>query len=181
MSKYIILYRIKDEYDGCRYIELNSDGTIHVDCGGKPIVSNARCVVRIDEDFDDVETWLTEDVFNRMKNTDGSDTFSDVADMIANGEHREFEAYVRESEIEKMCDEYGFDEDDAKDIIAPLFYLNDLRVCFAHLISQETIDEYESNIVSAFNLSAFTDYRKLYDTLIDKLYYLYRYLNITEI
>ena len=23
MSKYIILYRIKDEYDGCRYIELN--------------------------------------------------------------------------------------------------------------------------------------------------------------
>ena len=101
MSKYIILYRIKDEYDGCRYIELNSDGTIHVDCGGKPIVSNASCVVRIDEDFDDVETWLTEDVFNRMKNTDGSDTFSDVADMIANGEHREFEAYVRESEIEK--------------------------------------------------------------------------------
>ena len=72
-------------------------------------------------------------------------------------------------------------QDDAKDIIAPLFYLNDLRVCFAHLISQETIDEYESNIVSAFNLSAFTDYRKLYDTLIDKLYYLYRYLNITEI
>ncbi len=72
-------------------------------------------------------------------------------------------------------------QDDARDIIAPLFYLNDLRVCFAHLISQETIDEYESNIVSAFNLSAFTDYRKLYDTLIDKLYYLYRYLNITEI
>lgn len=72
-------------------------------------------------------------------------------------------------------------QDDARDIIAPLFYLNDLRVCFAHLISQETINEYESNIVSAFNLSAFTDYRKLYDTLIDKLYYLYRYLNITEI
>lgn len=72
-------------------------------------------------------------------------------------------------------------QDDARDIIAPLFYLNDLRVCFAHLISQETIDEYEANIVSAFNLSAFTDYRKLYDTLIDKLYYLYRYLNITEI
>lgn len=117
MSKYVILYRIKDEYDGCRYIELNSDGTIHLDYSGKPIVSNARCSTRIYENFDDVETWLTEDVFNRMKNTDGNDTFSDVVNMINNGEHEEFESYVRESEIKKMCDEYGFDEDDAKDII----------------------------------------------------------------
>ena len=102
MSKYIILYRIKDEYDGCRYIELNSDGTIHLNSGGKPIVSNAHCWALINEDFDDVETWITEDVFNRMKNTDGNDTFSDVADMIAHGEYKEFEAYIRESEIKKM-------------------------------------------------------------------------------
>ena len=84
MSKYIILYRIKSEYNGCRYIELNSDGTIHVDCSGKPIVSNASCSVRIDEDFEDVETWVTKDVFDRMKNGDG-ETYSDVMDMIANG------------------------------------------------------------------------------------------------
>ena len=51
MSKYIILYRITDEYDGCRYIEFNSDGTIHLDIGGKPIVSNARCVTRIYENL----------------------------------------------------------------------------------------------------------------------------------
>lgn len=118
MSKYIILYRIKNEYDGCRYIELNHDGTIHLDYSGKPIVSNARCSTRINEDFEDVETWVTEDVFNRLRNYDKrKDTFSDVVDMIANGEYKEFETYIRESEIEKMCEEYGFDEDDAKDII----------------------------------------------------------------
>lgn len=117
MSKYIILYRIKDEYNGCRYVELNNDGTIHLDYSGEPIVSNACCSVRINEDFNDVETWLTEDVFNRMKNADGNDTFSDVEDMIANGEHKEFETYVRESEIEKMCEEYGFDEDDAEEVL----------------------------------------------------------------
>lgn len=116
MSKYIILYRIKDEYDGCRYIELNSDGTIHLDYSGRPIVSNACCSTRIDANFDDVETWLTEDVFDRMKNTDGSDTFSDVVDMIVNGEHEEFESYVRESEIEKMYDEYGLDEEDVENV-----------------------------------------------------------------
>ena len=71
--------------------------------------------------------------------------------------------------------------DDAKQIIAPLFYLNDLRVCFAHLISQSEIEEYQNAIVAAFGLSSFDEYRKLYDTLIDKLYYLYTYLNVTEI
>lgn len=72
-------------------------------------------------------------------------------------------------------------EDAARKIVAPLFYLNDLRVCFAHLIPQKEIDEYEANIVLAFGLSDFTEYKKMYDTLIDELYSLYRYLNVTEI
>ena len=69
----------------------------------------------------------------------------------------------------------------AKEIIAPLFYLNNLRVCFAHLIPQSEIDKYQNNIVAAFGLSSFDEYKELYDTLIDKLYNLYTYLNITEI
>lgn len=72
-------------------------------------------------------------------------------------------------------------QDKAKEIVAPLFYLNDLRVCFAHLISQKEINKYEANIVEAFELSKFTDYKNLYNTLIDKLYSLYRYLNVIEI
>ena len=178
MSKYIILYRIKDEYDGCRYIELNSDGTIHVDYSGKPIVSNASCVVRIDEDFDDVETWLTEDVFNRMKNTDGSDTFSDVADMIANGEHREFEAYVRESEIEKMCDEYGFDEDDAKDIIKCAYNNDYFDVSVISYVWNDAYDIAENyvddccNIESWMKLTNYIDYEGLGEAIIaDGCYY----------
>lgn len=175
MSKYIILYRIKDEYDGCRYIELNSDGTIHVDCNGKPIVSNARCWTRITEDFDDVETWLTEDVFNRMKNNDGNDRFSDVIDMIANGEHEEFETYVRESEIEKMCEEYALDEEDAEEVlynyhnndyfdISVISYVwND-----AYDVAENYIDEY-CNIESF--LTSYIDYDGLGEAIIEDGYY----------
>ena len=176
MSKYIILYRIKDEYDGCRYIELNSDGAMHLDYSGKPIVSNARCWTRIDEDFDDVETWVTEDVFNRMKNNDGNDTFSDVVDMIANGEHEEFEAYIRESEIEKMCDEYGLDEDDAKDIIKCSYnndYFDISVISYvwndAYDIAENYIDEY-CNIDSF--LTSYIDYEGLGEAIIeDGCYY----------
>ena len=120
MSKYVILYRVKDSYYGCRYIELNDDGTIHTDWGGRPIISNATYVGNIREgfdDFDNVETWLTEDVFNRIKYADGTDTFSDVVDMIANGEHKEFEKYIRESEIEMMCEEYRLDREDVEERI----------------------------------------------------------------
>ena len=175
MSKYIILYRIKNEYDGCRYIELNSDGTIHLDYSGEPIVSNACCSTRIHENFNDIETWLTEDVFNRMKNTDGSDTFSDVVDMIVHGEHKEFETYIRESEIEKMYDEYGFDEDDAEEV------LNNYNICDyfdmsiisyvwndAYDVAENYIDEY-CNIESW--LTNYIDYEGLGEALISDGYY----------
>lgn len=177
MSKYIILYRIKDEYNGCRYVELNNDGTIHLDYSGEPIVSNACCSVRINEDFNDIETWLTEDVFNRMKNADGNDTFSDVADMIANGEHKEFETYIRESEIEKMCYEYGFDEDDAKDIIK--FYDNnnyfDMSIISyvwndAYDVATNYIDDY-CNIESW--IASYIDYDGLGESIIEDGYYYY--------
>ncbi|MBW9150374.1 hypothetical protein K2F40_15550 [Clostridium sp. CM028] len=65
----------------------------------------------------------------------------------------------------------------SKDIVSPLYYLNDLRVCFAHLLPQEKVDSDKQKIVNAFNLSCFTEYRKLYDTLMDKLYRFYQYLN----
>lgn len=176
MSKYIILYRIKDEYDGCRYIELNSDGTIHVDCGGKPIVSNARCSVRIDEDFDDVETWLTEDVFNRMKNTDGNDTFSDVADMIANGEHKAFETYICESEIEKMYEEYRINEDDAKDVIQN--YQNEyFDISIINCVWNDAYDIAENYIDGYCNIESFVtnyiDYDGLGEAIVNDDYCYY--------
>lgn len=175
MSKYVILYRIIGEHDGCRYIELNSDGTIYVDYSGKPIVSNAGCVTGIDESFDEVETWLTKDVFNRLKNTDGNDTFSDVVDMIANGEHKEFETYIRESELEKMCDEYGFDEDDAKDIIKS-YYNNDYFDM--SIISYVWNDAYDvaTNYIDTYCnieswLTSYIDYEGLGEAIIADGYY----------
>ena len=174
MSKYIILYRIKNEYDGCRYIELNSDGTIHLDIGGKPIVLNASCSVRVDENFEDVETWLTEDVFNRMKNTDGNDTFSDVVDMIANGEHEEFETYVRESEIEKMCEEYALDEDDVEEVIDN--YNNDyFDMSVISYVWNDAYDVAENYVDECCNIESwlanYIDYEGLGEAIIEDGYY----------
>lgn len=72
------------------------------------------------------------------------------------------------------------DDNTAKKLMSPLFYLNDLRVCFAHLISQSEVDAIKEKIVIAYELSSFSEYRKLYNVLISGLYDLYKYLRITE-
>lgn len=175
MSKYIILYRIKDEYDGCRYIELNSDGTIHLDYSGKPIVSNARCITRIDENFDDVETWVTKDVFNRMKNTDGNDTFSDVVDMIANKEHEEFETYVRESEIEKICEEYALDEEDVEEVLYNYHNNDYFDMSIISYVWNDAYDVATNYVDECCNieswLTSYIDYDGLGEAIIEDGYY----------
>ena len=175
MSKYIILYRIKDEYDGCRYIELNSDGTIHLDYNGRPIVSNASCYTRIVEAFEDIETWLTEDVFNRMKNTDGNDTFSDVVDMIANREHEEFETYVRESEIEKMCEEYALDEEDVEEVLYNYHNNDYFDISVISYVWNDAYDVAENYINEYCNieswLTSYIDYDGVGEAIIEDGYY----------
>ena len=175
MSKYIILYRIKDEYNECRYIELDNDGAIYLDISGKPIVSNAHCSTRIYENFDDVETWLTEDVFNRMKNTDGSDTFSDVADMITHGEHKEFETYVRESEIEKMRDEYALDEEDVEEVFNNYNNNDYFDMSIISYVWSDAYDIAENYIDECCNieswLTSYIDYDGLGEAIIEDGYY----------
>ena len=175
MSKYIILYRIKDEYDGCRYVELNSDGAIHLDYKNEPIVSNARCSTRIYENFEDVETWLTEDVFHRMKYTDGADTFSDVVDMIANGEHKEFESYIRESEIEKMYDEYALDEEDVKEVLDNYNNNDYFDMSIIANVWNDTYDVAENYVGGCCNipswLANYIDYKGLGEELVYDGYY----------
>ena len=178
MSKYVILYRVKDSYYGCRYIELNDDNTIHTDWGGRPIVSNAAYVGNIREgfdDFDNVETWLTEDVFNRIKYADGNDTFSDVVDMIANGEHKEFEKYIRESEMEMICEEYRLDKEDVEEIIDnyqndDYFDMNIIANVWndAYDIAEHDIDEC-CRIESW--LKDYIDYERLGEAIVEEGYY----------
>ena len=175
MSKYVILYRYKDNYYGCRYIELNDDGTISTNCNGRPIVSSATYVGDICENFDEVETWLTEDVFNRMKYADGTDTFSDVVDMIANGEHKEFEKYIRESEMEMICNEYRLDKEDVEEIIDnyqndDYFDMNIIANVWsdAYDIAEHYIDE--CCRIDTW-LTNYIDYDRLGEAIVEEGYY----------
>lgn len=70
--------------------------------------------------------------------------------------------------------------DFAKSMISSLFYLNDLRVCYAHLISSSEIDKMMGRIIVAYGLVNEDEFKKLYCRLIKELYELYSLLMIIQ-
>lgn len=76
----------------------------------------------------------------------------------------------------EFCKSCGCDTKKAERLISPLFVLNDLRGIFSHLLPADTIENYKNNAVRALSLSSFDNYRDLYDSLIHRLYELYKAL-----
>ena len=76
---------------------------------------------------------------------------------------------------------FNMGEEEAKKIIGPLFRLNDLRVCYAHLISQSEIDKLMKGILSEYEIENEKNYQGIYTKLVDELLKLYSYLVIMDI
>lgn len=72
-------------------------------------------------------------------------------------------------------------DEEAKKIIGPLFRLNDLRVCYAHLISQNEIDKKMKAVLSEYGIENEKNYQGIYTKLVDELLKLYSYLVIMDI
>lgn len=68
------------------------------------------------------------------------------------------------------------DKDDIKEIIAPLYLLNDLRQYYDHLLSNEKKENIESNVTNSLGIDSFNDIDRVYDGLINRLDTLFQYL-----
>ncbi len=86
------------------------------------------------------------------------------------------------TQTRKLLEQIIASKDEKADrTIGPLYALNDLRNYFSHLLSQQKMDELKNNALDTLMLTEFNDYRKLYDTLIKRLYSLYQYLNVMDL
>lgn len=61
-------------------------------------------------------------------------------------------------------------DEQLKELISPLYLLNDLRILYSHIISIEVQSEKEKNITNCLKIESFNDTENLYKNLIDKLY-----------
>jgi len=67
-------------------------------------------------------------------------------------------------------------EDDVREIIAPLYLLNDFRQYYDHLLPSAKKNEIKENIIKSLRIASFNDIEKLYVTLLNRLGSLFEYL-----
>ncbi|SMP64386.1 hypothetical protein [Anoxynatronum buryatiense] len=67
-------------------------------------------------------------------------------------------------------------DDEMKEMISPLYILNDLRILYFHILSNEKQERIKENIVNSLGINSLDDTETLHINLVDKLYRLYRTL-----
>ena len=68
--------------------------------------------------------------------------------------------------------------DDIKNIIAPLYLLNDFRQYYDHLLSYEKKEEIKRNTLVSLDVKSFDNIEEIYLKLLNKLSILFEYLII---
>lgn len=82
-----------------------------------------------------------------------------------------------QSLLEKaLTNKERIDEEKIKQIIAPLYLLNDLRNYYDHLLPNEERERIKNNIIQSFGLQSFDDLEGLYHSLLDGLHVIFEYL-----
>lgn len=121
MSKYTFLYKENvDDRDCVAYIDLTDLKNRHLCIDGKFNIHGAcycmsLCGRNHDVNYEDIKTILTEEEFNLLCNPDGT-YLANIIEKLENEENKALFEEVIEEEKEYLMNEYGFDEEDIKQI-----------------------------------------------------------------
>ncbi len=78
----------------------------------------------------------------------------------------------------KLLEKIISDQDKVKEIIAPLYLINDLRQYYDHLLPKDKKEYIEANVKTSLGIDSFENIDLVYDGLINKLNILFQYLVI---
>lgn len=67
-------------------------------------------------------------------------------------------------------------EEDINSLIAPLYLLNDLRILYFHMLSQEKQKELKQNVLSTLQIASFDDRAEMYNRLMARLDNFFEYV-----
>ena len=70
------------------------------------------------------------------------------------------------------------DKDDLREIMSPLYLLNDLRQYYDHLLSESKRESIKENVIKSLGFSSFEDIDEIYWKLLNGLSVLFEYLII---
>lgn len=123
MSNKVFLYRTKaaDDRDCCAYISISNLEDKHICIDGKFCIYGACYSSSLggrhnNYSYDEIDTILTEEQYNRLLNPSKDDDFTDIIETLTSDEAEDFFAEILASEQEYMMEEYGLNVDDFTDI-----------------------------------------------------------------
>lgn len=119
MSNYIFLYRTKaaDDRDCCAYVDINQIKAHRICCDGKFNIHGACYSSSLggtysNYAYDEVDTILTEEQFNRLVNPTKNDSFEDIITALTSDEAENFFEQIKESEREYIAEEHNLSEEE---------------------------------------------------------------------
>lgn len=66
-------------------------------------------------------------------------------------------------------------EEKKRELMSPLYLLNDFRIYYDHLVSTDKKNETKNNILNSLGLTDFSDLKTIYETIVNRLLILYDY------
>lgn len=122
MSK-TFLYRTKaaDDRDCCAYIDIADLEKSHTCIDGKFNIYGACYSMSLGGEYADlayseVDTFLTEEQYNRLLNPKAGDDYTDIIKTLTSAEGTEFVEEIFESEAEYIQEEYGLSYDEVMEV-----------------------------------------------------------------
>lgn len=153
MDKKVILFRIKDVDD--RDVVMYVESPIHRDCNGDVIIGNHCCSTRLNNAYEDVETFLTKEEWDAIFTPDKTLSCKDderFNDLLSSERQSSFQSYIIESEKEYIMDEFGIGEEDypelAENVTSNGFDFDRSAIVRIYDDAEELATEYIENFVS---------------------------------
>lgn len=129
MNNYVFLYRTKaaDDRDCCAYIDIDNLKAVHTCIDGKFEVHGACYSTSLGSEYanyayDEVDTILTENQYNRLVNPMENDLFDDIIAALTSEEAENYFEQIIESEREYIAEEYNLSDEEI-DTVFNEYYL----------------------------------------------------------
>lgn len=178
MNNYVFLYRTKaaDDRDCCAYIDLNQVKAHSLCCDGKFNVHGACYSCSLggkyaSYEYDEIDTILTENQYNRLVNPTEDDLFEDIIEALTSEEAENYFEQIIESEREYIAEEYNLSDEEIDTVFNEytLSYQDRGIIGYVWKNYEELGQEYiESCYTVPEYLEGYIDYESFGEDLVNK-------------
>lgn len=178
MRNYVFLYRTKeaDDRDCCAYVDIDDLKAVRI-CSDRKFTVHGACYSSslgggfTNYAYDEVDTILTEEQYNRLVNPTENDDLTDIIETLTSEQANDFFAQIIESEREYIKEEYGLSQEEIDDIFNEYYldYHDRAVISYVYRDYEELAQEYLESCYSIPDfLESYIDYESFGKDMVNE-------------